>query len=206
MRFQTLLAVAAALSTAACVSVLPDPDTPDALYRIGPMSPDYALGADLVVRQPEAPALMGGRAIASVDKDGAIRLLRGVEWAESATRMLQLGLLDALSPGPGGAALAPGAGGGAGLELSWRVSDFALHGDQARCRMELTLLDLSAVDGAPVQTEIAASIAVEGGRADDRASALAEAGRACVRAAAGFVSDQSGGGAAGAGAEIVLGE
>ena len=80
----------------ACVSVLPEPEVPDGLYRFGAMTETYPVETVVAVREPEASRLFGGRVIASEDPAGALRLVRGVEWADSATRLMQVAVLDAL--------------------------------------------------------------------------------------------------------------
>ena len=88
IRTVSLALACAALS--ACVSVLPEPEPPEGLYRFGPMSRQFPVDATVAVREPEASRLFGGRAIAAEDSAGALRFVRGVEWADSATRLMQV--------------------------------------------------------------------------------------------------------------------
>ena len=91
-----LVLLLAATSLTACVSVLPEQKAPEGLYRFGPMDALHMIDASVVVREPEASRLFGGRAIAAEDSSGALRLIKGVEWSDSATRLMQVALLDTL--------------------------------------------------------------------------------------------------------------
>ena len=167
----------------ACVSVLPEPETPKGLYRLGDLQPSVNISRTLIVREPEGGRVFGGKALASEGRDGALRLIRGVEWATPATRMLQLGLLDTIGTDGGGLAIAKGTGAPGDLELSWRVSDFTVSGESARCRLELTLLD--GKTRTPVmQRRVETSASSQSDKSTDRANAMVEAARDCVQEAA----------------------
>jgi ABC-type uncharacterized transport system auxiliary subunit len=183
-----LMIVAASL--AACVSILPEKKAPEALYRFGPMESMHALDASIVIREPEASRLVGGRAIAAEDRDGALRLVKGVEWTDSATRMMQVALLDTLGGSDGGIAVASDTGAPTDYELAWRISDFTLSGTTARCRIEATLLE-GRSRKVLAQTNVSTTaIALDSGNAA-RAKALTDAGRACVSDVAAFVAEKS---------------
>ena len=188
VRAMVLMIVAASL--AACVSILPEKKAPEALYRFGPMESMHALDASIVIREPEAPRLVGGRAIAAEDRDGALRLVKGVEWTDSATRMMQVALLDTLGGSDGGIAVASDTGAPTDYELAWRISDFTLSGTTARCRIEATLLE-GRSRKVLAQTNVSTTaIALDSGNAA-RAKALTDAGRACVSDVAAFVAEKS---------------
>ena len=188
VRAMVLMIVAASL--AACVSILPEKKAPEALYRFGPMESMHALDASIVIREQEAPRLVGGRAIAAEDRDGALRLVKGVEWTDSATRMMQVALLDTLGGSDGGIAVASDTGAPTDYELAWRISDFTLSGTTARCRIEATLLE-GRSRKVLAQTNVSTTaIALDSGNAA-RAKALTDAGRACVSDVAAFVAEKS---------------
>src|SRR3990167_3732345 len=94
---RTLILSAALAGLAGCVSVLKQADAPEAFYRIGPIEMDHRLTATVTIREPEASRLFSGRAIAAEDDTGALRIVRGVQWTDNATEMMQGALLDALS-------------------------------------------------------------------------------------------------------------
>ena len=100
----------AACSLAACVSVLPEPKVPEGLYRFAPMETVYDLEDSVIVREPDASRLVAGRAIASEDSSGALRLVPNVEWTDSSTRLMQMAMLDALQGQGAGKAIAPETG------------------------------------------------------------------------------------------------
>ncbi|MFN7055576.1 ABC-type transport auxiliary lipoprotein family protein [Hyphomonas sp.] len=178
------------LLLAACVNVIPQPETPEALYRIGPMEPAHRLSASVVVREPEASRLFSGRAIAAEDATGALRIIRGIQWSDSATHMMQTALLDSLGGEGQGVAVGSSSGAPARFELVWRISDFTLSGTTALCRLEATLLD-GRRRTVISQTNVATSaIALDNTNAA-RAKALTDAGRACVSDVAAFVASST---------------
>lgn len=180
----------AAVALSACVSVLPEPEAPDGLYRFGAMTQTYPVDAVVAVREPEASRLLGGRVIASENTAGALRLVRGVEWADNATRLMQVALLDAVNDAGAGVAVAYESGARADYELVWRIEDFSLAGTQARCSLEGTLVEARSRK-VVAQTNVASTAAATGSANEARALALAEAGRSCVARIAGFVSEKA---------------
>lgn len=180
------LAIALALfGLTGCLSFIPEPEAPTALYRLGPVEMDETLplAATVLIRQPEAPRILAGKEIIARDHSEAIRLVDGVEWADRATRLMQLTLLDHLASTGKGLAVLPETGARGEYELSWRISEFALKGRQADARLELTLLN--ARDRKPiaqdiVETQVTASSSSNSARAE----ALAEAGRLAIGEAA----------------------
>ena len=185
-----LVLLLAATSLTACVSVLPEQKAPEGLYRFGPMEALHMIDASVVVREPEASRLFGGRAIAAEDSSGALRLIKGVEWSDSATRLMQVALLDTLGGDNGGVAVASDTGAPTDYELAWRISDFTLSGTTARCRIEATLLE-GRTRKVLAQTNVSTSaVALEGNNAA-RAKALTDAGRACVSDVAAFVAERA---------------
>ena len=177
----------------ACISVLPEPETADALYRLRPVEASHALAADIIIREPEASRLYAGRAIASEAADGSLRLIPRVEWADAATRMLQIALLDSFAAGTEttGSASASSAGLHGDYELSWRISDFVVAGSTARCQLELTLLDGGTRRVISQKTVRTSSEAGSNG-SRDRAMALSDAARSCVSQAADYIAAATG--------------
>ena len=178
-----MLTAFASLAIAGCVSVLPEPEVPNGLYRLGSIEPSAGVKYNLVVREPEGGRVFSGKAMAAIGDDGVLRLIRGVEWAQPASRMLQLGLLDAIGTDGGGLALDKSTGAPGDLELAWRMSTFALDGTSARCELELTLLE-GRTRRPLTQMRIETSAPASSDRAADRAAALTEAARRCVHESA----------------------
>jgi cholesterol transport system auxiliary component len=187
---RSICLASAFVALAACVSVLPEPDAPDGLYRFGAMTQTYPVEAVVAVREPEASRLFGGRVIASEDAAGALRLVRGVEWADNATRLMQVAMLDALDDKGAGVAVALETGARADYELVWRIEDFSLAGTEARCDLEATLVEANTRK-VVAQTSVTSSASAAAASNASRALALAEAGRACVSEAAAFVSEKA---------------
>lgn len=183
--------IVGAVALAGCVSVLPEQKVAEGLYRLGPMEAAHELKATVIVREPEGSRLVGGRSIASEGSDGAVRYVPGVEWADAATRMMQVALLDQLGEGPDGAtAMAAGTSGSGDYEVSWRISDFSLAGETARCRLEVTLLD--GRSRVPLAQRVVTTSQQAGGVSNGaRALALKDAGRACVSEVANFVAERA---------------
>lgn len=139
MRYSTFAVMTAMVAASGCVSVLPEPTTPEALYRLDAAAPQ-ALPATVMIREPEAPQIMAGRAMVREDLTGAMRLVPDIEWAGRATRLMQLALVDSFQGGEGGAVL-PESGVGASYEFSVRLTTLGFVGDRAVCEGTATLLD-----------------------------------------------------------------
>lgn len=178
-------------SLGACVSVLPEPEVPNALYRLGPVAEVSGLELDhsVLIRQPEAPLVLSGAQIAARDDDGAVRVVKGVEWADRAPRLFQLNMLDVLNGDGQGFAVLPESGAKTEYQLSWRLAEFSLEGRTATAMIEFVLID--GTTRAPFAQETARieTVARDGSNGA-RAEALADAGRRAVEAGARFLVDQ----------------
>jgi cholesterol transport system auxiliary component len=187
---RTVLLSAALVSLSGCISVLRQPDAPDAFYRIGPMEPMHTLNATVTIREPEASRLFSGRSIAAEDETGALRILRGVQWTDNATEMMQGALLDSLSGSGPNAALPSNSSGPAQFELNWRLSEFTLYGGSARCRLDAALLS-GRTRTVVAQTSVSTTAVGLDDTNAARAKALTDAGRACVSELASFISAET---------------
>lgn len=186
---RTLCALAGLVMAGGCLSVLPEPDAPGALYRIAPVEAGASLSRHVIIREPEAPRLFAGRDMVVEGADGGLRLVGGAEWAGRYTRLVQLALIDALSGGEG-MALDASSGAPGDYELSWRVAEILVSDARARCVLDLNLLD--GRTRAPVAAgKVSGGGAVTGSGPGDRARALSMASRACVAAAAAFVAEKA---------------
>ena len=188
-----IVSMTAILALSACVSLIPEPEVPGALYRLGPAPATLSISIDrsVLVREPEAPRILAGSEIAVRDGQGAIRLMKGAEWADRLPRMFQMTLLDHLGADGSGFALLPEAGVRADMELSWRLSEFALQGRTALAQAELVLLD--GKTRAPLKKLTVKSIReASSNEPGARAEALSQAGRDIIRQAGQFVAGAQG--------------
>ena len=178
------------LPLSACVSVLPEQQVPEAVFRLDQPETRLALQTTVVVREPDAPRLFAGRSLTAEGADGGLRIVPGVAWADRATRLLQVAMVDSFSADGEGLAIDDASGISGDYELYWRVGEFSLGGGQARCSLQLTLL--TGRQREPVaQGDVKASVPVNGSGQTARAHALAEAAEACVEKGAKFVADQA---------------
>ncbi|MEL6416923.1 MAG: ABC-type transport auxiliary lipoprotein family protein [Pseudomonadota bacterium] len=169
----------------ACVSVLPEPTVPDALYRIEAQSQIDGLTHNLIVREPESPRLIGGQGMISEGADGGLRVVRGVEWSGPATRQIQLAMIDSFETSARGNALLPELGVLTEYELASELSLLRLNGETATCKMRVSLIatqDRSLVARTTVTAEDRASSR----DAADRAAALRDAASNCAAQASQF--------------------
>lgn len=140
MRLFSIFLGVGLLAVSACVSVLPEPQAPDALYRISARGTPISLDQTVLIREPEAPQVMSGRAMVREDQSGAIKLLPNIEWAGRSTRLFQLALADSFSGGSGGAIL-PESGVGSDFEFSIRFTTLGFVGSEAVCDGAASLID-----------------------------------------------------------------
>ena len=178
-----------AFSLAGCVSVLPEPVVPDALYRFTSTSQPMggaavSLPANIIVFEPEGSSLLLGRSIAFESEDGALSLLSEAEWSESASRLLQSALLDRLSivaPDSAGVAVDERLTLSAAYELHWTVRDLIIGEENAVMTARVEVLD-GGTGRIVGQTFVTRSETYTG--RPDR-----EGTRALIRAARGVVDD-----------------
>lgn len=185
MKPSLIALVALAPVLAGCLSVLPEPDTPDALYRVEAAQKFEGLAQHLIVREPEAPRLISGQGMVSEGPNGGLRLVPNVEWSGSATRQIQLAIIDSFKVGDRGNAILPELGVSAGYELGSQLKTLNLRGDTAYCVMTLSLVTTGKRELVAL-TEVSSSSRAQSGSNRDRALALREAASDCAAQAAQF--------------------
>lgn len=185
MRMSVISVLALAPFLSGCLSVLPEPATPDALYRVEAAQKFDGLSEHLIVREPEAPRLIAGQGMVSEGADGGLRLVPSVEWSGSATRQIQLAMIDSFQVGDAGNALLPEMGVSAAFELGSQLKTLSLRGNTARCVMTLSLVTTGDRQLVAL-TEVSASKTADSDRNRDRATALREAASDCAAQAAQF--------------------
>lgn len=179
-----VIAPLAAVMTA-CVSVLPEPEGPDALYSIEAKADLAGLSHDLVVREPEGPRLISGQGMVSKGSDGGQRFIAGAEWSGPATRQVQLAIIDTFKTGETGAAVPAELGIFADFELASELTVLQLEGNTATCKLVASLIqsnDRSLV----ARREITARQTASSGATNARALALQSAAANCAEQAGAF--------------------
>ena len=177
----------------ACVSVLPEPEAPDALYSIEAEVTLPGLAHDITIREPEAARLMAGQGLVSEGADGGLRLIARAEWAGPATRQIQFAMIDSFKTGEAGSAVAPETGVLTPYELASRLSTLKLNGTQAICEMKVTVI--ASVDRSLVaQTIVRAEQSATSSSAANRARALRAAASDCASQASQFAIETLKGG------------
>lgn len=185
MRVTSVFICVAAVMLAGCVSVLPEPATPDALYRVETQKKLDGLSSHLVIREPEAPRLIAGQGMVSEGPDGGLRLIPGVEWSGNATRQIQLAIIDSFSVGEDGNALLPELGVSASFELASHLKTLNVQGDTARCVMTVSLVRTADRQLARAM-DVGSTQVADSGSSRDRALALQAAASDCAAQAAAF--------------------
>ena len=170
---------------AGCLSVLPEPEAPDALYRVQAVQKVDGLPNHLIIREPEAPRLLAGQGMVSEGPNGGLRLVPNVEWSGSATRQIQLAMIDSFEVGDQGNAILPELGVSAGYELGSQLKTLNLKGDTAHCVMTLSLVTTGDRQLVAL-TEVSSSSTAASGSNRDRAIALRDVASACAGQAAQF--------------------
>lgn len=185
MNLKLPIIIASACLATACVSVLPEPEAPEALYRVEAVTEYSGLSQDLIVREPEAPRLISGQNMISEGGDGGLRVVRGVEWSGPSTRQIQLAMVNSFKIGEAGNAVLPELGVLAQFELASQLKILRLRGETGICEMTVSLI--STRDRSLIaRTEITAQEDANSGSARDRAGALKTAASRCAAQATEF--------------------
>ncbi|MEL7039945.1 MAG: ABC-type transport auxiliary lipoprotein family protein [Pseudomonadota bacterium] len=185
MRLPYTLSLLFVAALAGCVSVLPEPEAPDALYSINAEQRFTTLSHNLVIREPEAARLIAGQALVSEGADGGLRMIPGVEWSGPATRQIQMAMIDSFDPGASASAFAPELGVLTDYELASRLSALHLREETAICQMVVNVIS-SRDRTLMARTEVMASAEASSRAARDRALALQQAASDCAAQASAF--------------------
>ena len=139
-----MLVLLGAPALAACVSVIPETPSPDAIFKFDAprATEEKPFYGTVVVREPEGPRILVGRNVVVDAGAGSLTVDPKVRWADNATLMLQFGLVDALNAfGGEGVAISNTAGSRGDIEVFWRLQDLSADRTEARTRFALTILD-----------------------------------------------------------------
>jgi cholesterol transport system auxiliary component len=174
-----LAAVAATVALSGCVSVLPEPTIPSALIQLPAsraQAPSTQLRADVNVFPPDASRAYNGVDIAVHDGLELV-YLADVRWADTAPRLLQNAVINALAKAGGqGMANPAQLGARADYDLRWRVIDISVSKETGPVHIEVaaSLVD-SATRRTIAQKGFAATGTPSGSEPRARAAALAVA-------------------------------
>ena len=181
----------ALLGVAACVSVLPEPDAPDALLELPDAratAPAGELMADIVVYAPDSNRAFAGVNIPVRDEQELV-FLSDMRWADAAPRLLQGGVVNALSKAQGDGAVATAELATRGdYDLRWRIIDLSVTRGTGpvNVAVEASLVEtLSRRIAAQERIAVALTPASASSRA--RAATLAEAAQDVADQVAAFV-------------------
>ena len=177
---------AGVLVLSACVSVLPEQEVAEALYRIDAPQATRVLPASVIIREPESPRIFGGQAMVVEDATGAVRLVPTVEWADPVTRMVQLALVESFAATAQASAVLPETGASAPYEVSVRLQSLGIERGQAVCRLSGVLMATRS-RALLAQEKIETEAEIVGETPADKALALKLAAEACVSGLSDFV-------------------
>jgi ABC-type uncharacterized transport system auxiliary subunit len=184
---------AVALALSGCVSILPEPQTPDALVSLPPTraaAPASPLQADVNVYPPDASSAFAGTDMA-VRREQEIVYLSSMKWADAPARLLQGAVVDALAAGGGPGRASPAQiGARSEFDLRWRIVDLSIGGDGAPAVAAAQATLTNARDRRIIaQHTLRAEADAGSGAARDRAAALGEAAQALANQVAAFVAE-----------------
>jgi ABC-type uncharacterized transport system auxiliary subunit len=141
-----LAALLAPIALSGCLSVLPEPEIPFALISLPSeraKTPSQPLRADVAIYPPDASRAYNGLDIAVRDKQEIV-YLAGVRWVDTAPRLLQGAVVDALTKAGGDGRAAPAQlGARVDYDIRWRIIDLSTGRDAnpANAEVEVSILD-----------------------------------------------------------------
>jgi ABC-type uncharacterized transport system auxiliary subunit len=187
-----LAVVSLCFATAGCFSVLPEPEIPLALFSLPSdraVAPADPLRADVSVFPPESSRAYAGADIA-VRTGTELVYLPDVRWVDTAPRLLQLAVVDALSKAQGaGHAVTAQQGARVDYDVRWRIVDLSTSRETGPVNVEVlvSLLD-STTRRMVAQTTITATGSPADASPRARATALSIAAQSVADQVAAFVA------------------
>lgn len=170
-----------------CVSVLPEPVVPEALYRLrdsagGAQGQPVSLPVNITVYEPDGSSLLLSRDIVFEEADGALSVVRDAQWSDPASRLLQALLLDRLfiqTPDSQGLALSDATGVLSPVDMRWQARDYMVRENEAVVAFRVTLLS-GRTRKVLSQFEVRNSVPYIGKPNEEGVLALIEASRGAV--------------------------
>jgi cholesterol transport system auxiliary component len=146
MKTRVLASLVFALALGGCFSVLPEPEIPSALISLPSdraTAPADPLLADVAVYPPDSTRAFAGIDIA-VRSDQEMVYLGDVRWVDTAPRLLQGAVVDALAKAGGAGRAAPAQlAARTDYDVRWRIVDLSASKDvgPVRVEVEASLMD-----------------------------------------------------------------
>ena len=137
------LAILMPVALSACVSLLPDPEPADAVYRL--TSPDLAVIADpgavvMRVDRPIASTVLSARDIIISRDDRELVTAGGARWAENIPFLIQQSVLDEMRQRKSIIGVEPTAGARADFRISLAVRNFEVTFDEGDANPPLAIV------------------------------------------------------------------
>lgn len=140
----TLLAAIAA--TSGCVSVLPDPEPANAIYRLNmPATKLEAMRSAPIIRidQPAAARMVGTRKIIVSPDAQRLAIAGGAEWADALPNMVQKALVDKMATRADMIGVMPSAGARADYRVHMNIDNFEARFDNGPETAPLVMISYS---------------------------------------------------------------
>lgn len=127
-----LALMAALMATSGCVSVLPDPEPANAIYRLSMPAPklNAAISAPIIrIDQPAAARMVGTRKIIVSPDAQRLAIAGGAEWADALPNMVQKALVDKMASRADMIGVMPSAGARADYRVHMNIDNFEARFD-----------------------------------------------------------------------------
>lgn len=186
-------ALATMASVSGCISFLPEPFIPSALIALPAdraIAPAMPLQADVAVYVPDASRAFDGVDIAVRDGQEIV-YLGEVRWSDSAPKLLQGAVVNALTKAGGpGKAVPAVLGADVDYDVRWRIIDISAGKDASPVKVEV---QASVMDSSTRRMVAQQTFSVDGSPTDRapraRAAALALASQQIADKVAAFVTE-----------------
>lgn len=196
-RRAALLALMAVLSSG-CVSLLPEPAAPAAVYRLTPIDDlaetDALQGVRIAVARPRASEILSGDRIAVLTSDQSIAFYEGIRWSDPTPVLVRRLLIDAMERAGLATSIAlPNEVVDRDYVLHADLREFALwrDGDRLDARMRLSLRVVALESRSVIAAKIVESQAAARDRdGDSVAAAMNEAARQAIRDTVSWTIDE----------------
>jgi cholesterol transport system auxiliary component len=190
-RLATGAALAGALLAGGCISLLPEPPDPPAVFALragddlAAAAPDAARPLSIAVLDVSAPAALSGPQLPVILADGSLAYVRGAEWTEDAPDALRSLILETFDRTRLANAAAASTGARGDVALSVDLVTFALTPSRRRAPAQAEIVLVARLlDGRNRSVLAVQRFAVEGPAGDDGPAGASRALTGVARTAA----------------------